>query len=89
MITKTLYRVTRSDGGIDVTPNKPNHDNYTETYRVIADEGKLLTDGNNTYSCIDTDYPSNYTEIADEDFTEATESDYINALEEMGVSFNE
>ena len=91
MITKTLYRVTRSDGGIDVTPNKPSHSDYTETYRLIADEGKILTDGNDTYTCIDTDEPSKYTEIneSNEDFTNATESDYINALEEMGVDFNE
>lgn len=84
MITKTLYRVTRSDGGIDVTPNKPTDGVYTETYRLIADEGMVLTDGTNTCSCIDTDYPQNYTEVS-----EATETDYINALEEMGVDFNE
>ena len=89
MITKTLYRVTRSDGGIDVTPNKPTDGTFTETYRLIADEGMILTDGNNSYGCIDTDVPENYTEIVDGDFTEATEADYINALEDMGVSFNE
>ena len=67
MEIKTLYRVTRSDGGIDVTPNKPTEGAYEETFRLIADDGKILTDGENTYYCIDTDYPSNYTEIEDEE----------------------
>lgn len=65
MIIKTLYRVKRTDGGIDVTPNKPNHEDYTETYRLIADEGMILTDGENTYGCIDTDEPDMFTEIVD------------------------
>lgn len=89
MITKTLYRVTRSDGGVDVTPIKPSHNDYTETYRLIADDGMILTDGENTCTCIDTDYPENYTEIAETDFTEATETDYQNALAEMGVDLHE
>lgn len=70
MITKTLYRVVRSDGGIDVTPNKPSHNDYTETFRLIADEGMVLTDGTNICECIDTDEPSKYTEVKGEDFTE-------------------
>ena len=75
MITKILYRVTRSDGGINVTPNKPTDGTYTETYRLIADEGMVLTDGENTFVCIDTDYPDNYTEklmeFTDDEYAEA------------------
>ena len=71
MITKTLYRIKRLDGGIDVTPNKPDHDDYTETYRVIAEEGMILTDGVDTFGCIDTDEPEKYSEIED------TSEDYI------------
>lgn len=74
MITKTLYRVTRSDGGVSVTPTKPNHDSFTETYRVIADDGMILTDGENTYTCVDTDKPNKYTEIS-----ESSDSDYAEA----------
>jgi hypothetical protein len=73
MIIKTLYRVERTTGGVDVTPIKPTEQSYTETYRVIADEGKVLTDGENHFICIDTDYPENYTEISE------TEDDYSEA----------
>lgn len=66
MIIKTLYRIKRSDDGIDVTPNKPDHDDYTETYRVIADEGMILTDGTITCGCVDTDKPEKYSEIEDD-----------------------
>ena len=73
MITKTLYRVNRSDGGVSVTPNKPTEGTYTETYRLIADEGKVLSDGVNTFLCIDTDEPSKYTEISEneDEYSEA------------------
>lgn len=89
MQVKTLYRITREDGGTTVTPTKPADASYTETYRLIADEGMLLTDGVNTYGCIDTDDVSKYTEISDEDFQDATEQDYQEALTEMGVDLNE
>jgi hypothetical protein len=36
----------------------------------------------------ETDEPSKFTEIADEDFQQATEQDYQNALAEMGVDLN-
>ena len=75
MIIKTLYRVQRADGGIDVTPNKPNHNDYTETYRVIADDGMVLTDGVITCGCVDTDEPSKFTEIVDEDFVSESEQE--------------
>ena len=87
----TLYRVTRSDAGIDITPNKPNSDNYTETYRLIADEGKVLTDGRNYYGCIDTDEPDKFTEVNEfnetsSDPDEATTEDLYEALAKLGVS---
>jgi hypothetical protein len=66
MQIKTLYRITRENGGTTVTPNKPTDTLYTETYRLIADEGMVLTDGVNTYGCIDTDDASKFTEIKDE-----------------------
>ena len=65
MEKRILYRVERADGGVDVTPNQPTEQPYTETYRLIADEGKVLTDGENTFVCIDTDYPDNYTETTE------------------------
>lgn len=64
MQKKTLYRIAREDGGTTVTPNKPTGD-YTETYRLIAEDGNVLTDGTNYYVCIDTDTPEQYEEIND------------------------
>lgn len=73
MEIRTLYRVNHSEGKVSVTPQKPTDGEYTETYRLIADEGKMLTDGTDTFDCIDTDYPSKYTEISEnvDDYSEA------------------
>ena len=62
MQTITLYRYTRPDGGISVSPIKPNVE-YTEMVRLIADEGKTLTDGTNTTICIDVSSAEGWTEI--------------------------
>ncbi len=58
----TLYRYTRPDGGISVSPIKPNVE-YTEMVRLVADEGKALTDGTNTTTCIDVSSAEGWTEI--------------------------
>lgn len=63
MIIKDLYRITRKDGGTDITPNKPLAGEYTKLYRLIAEENKILTDGINNYICIDTDDINAFTEI--------------------------
>lgn len=62
MQTITLYRYTRPDGGISVSPIKPNVE-YTEMVRLVADEGKALTDGTNTTICIDVSSAEGWTEI--------------------------
>lgn len=62
MQTITLYRYTRPDGGISVSPIKPNVE-YTEMVRLIADEGKTLTDGTNTTTCTDVSSTEGWTEI--------------------------
>lgn len=49
----TLYRYERDDGGITTSPVEPDCE-YTEMYRLIADEGKVLTqDGIKTTMCAD------------------------------------
>lgn len=58
----TLYRYTRPDGGISVSPIKPNVE-YTEMVRLVADEGKALTDGTNTTTCTDVSSAEGWTEI--------------------------
>lgn len=62
MQTITLYRYIRADGGITTSPVKPNGE-YTEMYRLIADEGKALTDGTAVAVCVDATSPDGWTEI--------------------------
>lgn len=48
-----LYRYRRADGGITVSPVKPEGE-YEPMYRLVADEGKALTqDGINLMVCAD------------------------------------
>ena len=70
MITKTLYRIIRSDGGVDITPHKPTDEEYEETFRLISDVNMTLTDGINMFSCIDTDDPEKYYEIEYNEFSD-------------------
>ena len=73
MEIRTLYRII-NNGKVTVTPIKPSHNDYTETYRLIADEGMILTDGENTFICVDTDEPNKYTEVSEtsnDDYSEA------------------
>lgn len=59
-----LYRYTRPDGGVSVSPIMPGVE-YTELVRIVADEGKLLTrDGENFTGCIDSDSVDGWYEVA-------------------------
>lgn len=79
-----LYRYTRPDGGVTVSPVKPEGE-YEPMYRLVADEGMALTkDGENFTSCADVESVVGWYEVAIET-EEATEADYIHALNEMGV----
>ena len=49
-----LYRYTRPDGGVTVSPIKPDTE-YTELCRLIADEGMAITNGVIITDCIDVD----------------------------------
>lgn len=63
MQTIPLYKFTRADGGVSVSPRMPNVP-YTEMYRLVADEGKALTqDGVNTTICTDTEFPYLWREV--------------------------
>ena len=62
----TLYRYTREDGGVTVTPSRPKIAGYTIKYRLIADEGMTLTNGEIVAPCIDVDSVDGWSEIADE-----------------------
>lgn len=85
-----LYKYQRADGGITVSPIKPDT-NYTEMVRLVADDGKAITkDGENFIACIDTDTAEGWREVdAPVEDDEATDEDYQAALEDLGVNFNE
>ena len=69
MQTITLYKYEREGGGTTVSPNKPNTE-YTITYRLVADEGMVLTNGEVQTTCIDTDNPQEWTEIPEPEPTD-------------------
>ena len=62
MQIKPLYRFKRADGGITVSPHKPECE-YTELVRLIADDGKALTDGKTVTYCVDTETAEGWWEI--------------------------
>lgn len=64
MKTVPLYRFTRPDGGLTVSPVKPDAA-YTELVRLVADEGCILTNGTTTTACVDTDNPDAWTEVTE------------------------
>ena len=58
----TLYRFSRPVGGMTVSPVKPEGE-CVELTRLVADEGMLLSNGESTTFCVDTDNPSEWSEI--------------------------
>lgn len=75
MQIKTLYRYKRADGGITVTPDKPEATDFDTCCRLIADEGKMLTtDGETLYPCIDVDNVAGWYEVADPEAEPETET---------------
>ena len=82
----TLYRYEREPNKVTVSTEKPNVE-YTELYRLIADEGKILVNGDIQTTCIDVESTEGWTEVdapeeptePDEPIVEPTESDYAEA----------
>lgn len=62
MRNRTLYRYERDGGGITVSTDKPNKP-YTTLHRLVADEGKILTNGIKQTECIDVDTVDGWDEI--------------------------
>lgn len=80
-----LWKTTRPDGGITVSPVSGD---YSDGVRLAADEGMLLTNGEITTACIDVASADGWTEVADPDAPqedEATTEDYQAALRGLGV----
>ena len=58
-----LYRYEREDGGITVSPIKPECE-YTEKVRLVADDGKILTYHGEIYGeVVDTDSADGWGEV--------------------------
>jgi hypothetical protein len=57
-----LYKYMRENGGVTVSPNKPDCE-YTEMYRIIADDGKMLTNGDIVTPCTDVESVEGWEEI--------------------------
>lgn len=67
-----LYRYVDSNG-IVITPVKRSEDDIPSRTRLIADEGKYLTnDGINLYSCIDVSDSEGWYEVDNVEFTAET-----------------
>jgi hypothetical protein len=62
MQIRNLYKYIREDGGVTVSPIKPECE-YTGMFRLVADEGKVLTNGEVTTSCTDVESTEGWTEI--------------------------
>lgn len=62
MQVKPLYKYTRDDGGTTVSLDEPDRP-YTVLFRVVADEGKLVTDGAIQAPCIDVESTEGWVEI--------------------------
>ena len=80
-----LYRY-EENGTVIITPNKRNETDEPSRYRLVADEGAMLTNGAIETEVIDImlEHVEKWQEVIT-----ATEADYINALEELGVKFDE
>ena len=67
MEKRTIYKTVRADGGTDVALVAPADGiDYECRYRLIADSGKILTDGERYARVIDTETPEAWTEIDDD-----------------------
>lgn len=82
-----LYRY-EDNGTVVITPNKRNETDAPSRARLVADEGATLVKGDVETEIVDVmlDEVDKWTEVNGDN--EATESDYINALEELGVNFD-
>lgn len=58
-----LYRYSRPNGGVTNSIEKPEGIDYSIKYRLIAEDGKLLTNGSDSTECIDVDSTDGWFEI--------------------------
>lgn len=82
-----LYRYEENNGMVTITPNRRNETDTPSRMRLIADENAILTDGTTETPAVDVmlEDVDKWHEIGGTE--EATEADYISALEDLGVKF--
>lgn len=83
-----LYRY-EENGTVIITPNARSETDTPSRMRLIADENAILTNGTIETPAVDVmlDDVDKWHEIGGAE--EATEADYISALEDLGVKFGE
>jgi hypothetical protein len=84
MTKVTLY----SGAGVSLSPINAEGRSVSKYVRLVADDGKAITNGNVVTACVDVLAKSVYewTDCEMIDTDEATEQDLYNALAELGVS---
>lgn len=81
MQTIALYKYIREDGGTTVSTSMPDCE-YTQLARLVADEGKTLTNGEQFTSCVDTDAPGMWREVvAEENADESTDTELAKVID--------
>lgn len=65
MQIKPLYKYARTDGGITITPIKPDVA-HTQLYRLVAEDGGEITNGEITTTCIDVESHDGWHDVNDE-----------------------
>lgn len=71
MKTIKLYRY-EENGKVIITPNKAKKTDKPAKYRLVADAGMILQNGDTTVCAVDTYAPDDWVEIIDENYTEET-----------------
>ena len=79
-----LYRYARPDGGVTTSPVKPDCD-YTEKFRLIAEEGMELVKGDIRTTCIDTEDAYGWEEVVEGGLSddEITGDEFLRMVEEV------
>ena len=78
----SLYRYNRPDGGVTISPAKPNCE-YTELFRLVANDGKVLTDGLTITTCTDTSEPEKWQEVS-----EVTEETVLDEVKQKALAYD-
>lgn len=76
MIRKMLYKSEREGGGYTVSPLKPDS-HYQVRWRLIAEEGKAITNGEKTVTVIDVQTRKECDEWIDCDLPEELKIDLL------------